>query len=422
MNPDLIIDVISKAWAPAMDGVAPEKTEAELELEAAQEAWENNQTPETEEALREARAAKKRDQSGALERPEIVEKGGQHSGIMIALQVPSLVANMLAVPGGEAPERLHVTLAYVPGAAEDTEMMMRIMAAISPLAQTLAPLKGWIGGTGRFLPSESSDGKSVFYASFNSPGLEALRHAVVSALEALDVPISRAHGYTPHITLAYVEPEAADPVSPIGGLPTFEMDAMILAANELGNLFPFLGTIVLKGSPTSSQVHVNVPLGGEKKKKLAESMEPPEVNNLEVKMLDAATGEDDEEEDETVVKAIIRKMDRMKQIVYGVVLTPNEIDDQEDWMTPEDIEDTAHRYLIKSRVVGKNHSHVAGAVPVESFIAPADFYMDGGPYGPQLVKKGAWVLAVKVQDSKEWERVMNGDYQAFSVGGFGARD
>lgn len=116
----------------------------------------------------------------------------------------------------------------------------------------------------------------------------------------------------------------------------------------------------------------------------------------------------------------ILKMDNAKQIVYGVVLAPDEIDAQDDFMTSDDIEKAAHKYLADSRVIGSNHSQPIQAHPVESFIAPQDFEMTG-QYGNQPVKKGSWVLGVKVTDPHEWEKIVDGDYTGFSVGGVGAR-
>lgn len=110
-----------------------------------------------------------------------------------------------------------------------------------------------------------------------------------------------------------------------------------------------------------------------------------------------------------------------KQIVYGVILAPNEIDAQEDFMEPEEIEKAAHRYLMKSRVIGSGHDKPIDAEPVESFIAPQDLEMTG-QYGPQVVKKGSWILGVKVHDPQEWQKIVNGEYTGFSVGGLGARE
>ncbi len=121
-----------------------------------------------------------------------------------------------------------------------------------------------------------------------------------------------------------------------------------------------------------------------------------------------------------VMKCRIFKAEPTRRLVYGVVLIPDEVDSQGDWMTAEDIEESAHHYLIQARTVGAQHSKEMNAVPVESYLAPVEFQCDG-QYGPQTVTKGSWVLGVKVLDDKEWRKVLDGDYQGFSVGGFGSR-
>lgn len=118
----------------------------------------------------------------------------------------------------------------------------------------------------------------------------------------------------------------------------------------------------------------------------------------------------------------IMKMNKAKQIVYGVVLSPDELDLQDDIMGADDIEKTAHEYLEKHRVVGSSHEKPISAFPVESYIAPQDMEWTDSQYGPQKIKKGAWVLGVKIIDPKEWQKVINGDYAGFSVGGMGLRD
>lgn len=120
-------------------------------------------------------------------------------------------------------------------------------------------------------------------------------------------------------------------------------------------------------------------------------------------------------------QSVVLKMDTAQQIVYGVVLAPDEIDSQEDWMSAEDIEEAAHQYLIDSRVIGSDHTVGVYAIPVESYIAPMDLSLDG-QYGPQMVKKGSWVLAVKIMDPAEWDKVVAGEYTGFSVGGKGHRE
>lgn len=116
----------------------------------------------------------------------------------------------------------------------------------------------------------------------------------------------------------------------------------------------------------------------------------------------------------------IFKADNEKRIVYGVVLAPNEVDLQGDWMTLDEIEKAAHFYMMNSRTIGKNHEKQTVAVPVESYLAPIDFESDG-QYGGQEVKKGSWILGVKVQNDEDWEKIKSGEFTGFSVGGLGVR-
>lgn len=124
----------------------------------------------------------------------------------------------------------------------------------------------------------------------------------------------------------------------------------------------------------------------------------------------------------------ISKEGRWKQLVYGVVLEPNSVDSQNDFMLPKHVEASAHGYLKRairgtSNVMKLQHrlpgfkKDKPSLCPVESFIAPVDFSYDG----KEMIKKGSWVLVVHVEDPGLWQDFLDGKYQAFSVGGTGVR-
>ena len=113
----------------------------------------------------------------------------------------------------------------------------------------------------------------------------------------------------------------------------------------------------------------------------------------------------------------IIKLDEDQRIAYGVVLEPETEDSQGDVIGAEEIERTAHGFLLESRRIGLGHTRKILAAPVESFVAPADF-----KFGNEEVKKGSWVLGVKIFDEQIWQDVNAGLFQAFSVGGFANRD
>lgn len=110
-----------------------------------------------------------------------------------------------------------------------------------------------------------------------------------------------------------------------------------------------------------------------------------------------------------------------EQVVYCVVLEPETFDAHDDLMKPEEIRKTAHKYLAKSRVVGSGHNRSIDGHPVESFLAPQDLTYEGGPFGKQVVKKGSWVVGLKIEDRAEWDKVLSGEYTGVSIGGFGQR-
>ena len=114
----------------------------------------------------------------------------------------------------------------------------------------------------------------------------------------------------------------------------------------------------------------------------------------------------------------LKKFDLAKRLVYGEVLVPDVEDSQGDVVSAEEIEKAAHEYLRDFRLVGDSHAALAPAEVVESYIAPADFTPEGG----ELIRKGSWVMVVKIHSDELWEEVKNGGYTGFSIGGEAYRD
>jgi 2'-5' RNA ligase len=119
---------------------------------------------------------------------------------IVCLVPPLELAAALAVPGGEEPHELHVSL-VVMGDELTEEQADRIRQILPRLAHNTAPLVGEISGTGRF----SGPDRDVYYASPDVPGLAEFRQRVCAALDANGIDYFRSHGFTPHITLRYIE-------------------------------------------------------------------------------------------------------------------------------------------------------------------------------------------------------------------------
>lgn len=132
-----------------------------------------------------------------------VAKAG--SGIMLAWFPPPELARQLAMEGYEDANELHVTLAYFGKEmeADRVELLRQNVAAICASAK---PLKGELGGVGRFPATESSDNKDVIVLLADVPYLESLRERILLHLSSLGIEAYRNHGYSPHMTLAYVDP------------------------------------------------------------------------------------------------------------------------------------------------------------------------------------------------------------------------
>ncbi len=133
------------------------------------------------------------------------------------------------------------------------------------------------------------------------------------------------------------------------------------------------------------------------------------------------------------VQVPIVKADEEKQIVYGCVLDPYQVDAHDDWIPPGAIEDTAHSFMAKHRTIGIEHSGKATAQPVESWIeaypSPDDYRKARKgeahrafrrEYGADVIHSGAWMLGTKLSDEL-WAAFKKGEINAYSIGGFGYR-
>lgn len=109
------------------------------------------------------------------------------------------------------------------------------------------------------------------------------------------------------------------------------------------------------------------------------------------------------------VEFSVTHVDNGRRIIFGEVYAPNKIDAYGWFMTPEEVEAMAHRFmrLNLSKVIDTNHDNIPnGSYPVESFIA-----REGDP----KFTAGAWVLGVKITDERIWKQVADGKLNAFSM-------
>ena len=129
---------------------------------------------------------------------------------MVAFYVPKAVVSSLEFAGlGEAAANdLHVTLAQVDDPTDEHEQL--VLRIVEDLADAWGPTPALISGLGRFKAS-TLDGKDVWYASVDSDPLTRFRQLAFDRMDAEGLPLSREHGFIPHITLAILEPDEPTP-------------------------------------------------------------------------------------------------------------------------------------------------------------------------------------------------------------------
>ena len=103
-----------------------------------------------------------------------------------------------------------------------------------------------------------------------------------------------------------------------------------------------------------------------------------------------------------------------ERFIMGVVLTPDIVDGQGDTYNEKEVRDACHFFMEQHQNIDIQHSFVAteGVFVIECFIAPVAFELGG-----REVKKGTWLMAVRVVDDKIWSDVKLGKFTGFSIGG-----
>jgi hypothetical protein len=157
------------------------------------------------------------------------------AGVMVALYPTPELAAQLALPGGEAPEELHITLAFL-GDEVDLQDPAGLKTAVESWAKATQPLTGEISGVGLFTAGPDA----VTYLSADLPSLPEARQKLVAALTDAGSQPSEDHGFTPHMTLDYAERTSEVPPD-VGGTELSFGSASCVVGGERTD-YPFTGT------------------------------------------------------------------------------------------------------------------------------------------------------------------------------------
>ncbi len=113
-----------------------------------------------------------------------------------------------------------------------------------------------------------------------------------------------------------------------------------------------------------------------------------------------------------------------ERIVAAVVLqgTPPELEDnphidtQNEWYKMATVEEAAIKLMEKNERVCFDVQHAGGKCfffdVMESFVAEEDMIKWDAP-----IKKGAWVMTVRVNDERVWKLIKEKSLNAFSIAG-----
>jgi hypothetical protein len=141
---------------------------------------------------------------------------------------------------------------------------------------------------------------------------------------------------------------------------------------------------------------------------------PLTTNDTAEVVVRSGNGDILEKDSKVALEVELKKYDIEKRLVYGIVYEPYSKDTDGDWTTPEEIERAAHNFLTNA-VLNVDHQGTLEkqeAEVVESYIAPADFEIDG-----ESIKKGTWLLVSKVNNDILWESVKGGERVGYSLEG-----
>lgn len=108
-----------------------------------------------------------------------------------------------------------------------------------------------------------------------------------------------------------------------------------------------------------------------------------------------------------------------EHFVLGIVLEPDVVDAQKDTYDAPTIRKSAHLFMEEFGTLGLQHKVNAGDKMriLETYLAPVDFQV-----GDQAVKKGTWLLGVRVKDEELWQAIKSGEMTGWSIGGHAIRE
>lgn len=185
-----------------------------------------------------------------------VTASANHDGVMVAFFLDPEMAQQFAVEGGEPPEALHMTLAYLGNQDEAGASADELARVVGEWAAQTPPISGEISGHGVFTNGD----KPVTHMSVDCPDLPAARQSLIEHLQANGLHPRMDHGFDPHITLAYDNKPVEVPATPV----TFNKVTVSHGENDMdmpmGDAVPMMAAAAKGDTPMTPETSDVEPL------------------------------------------------------------------------------------------------------------------------------------------------------------------
>jgi 2'-5' RNA ligase len=157
-------------------------------------------------------------------------------GVAIMLFPDINDARQLNVDGGTPWDSLHVTVGYFGkvGEVEEEEVLQHARA----LADMFPPFFVDMNGVTRFSAPEGD----ALVVNVDAPVIEDIRRALVDLCEEQGTPLVRNHGYTPHMTIGYLDDVSESPISRWVAR-RVRMSTVVLGYGGSYTHLPFMGSV-----------------------------------------------------------------------------------------------------------------------------------------------------------------------------------
>lgn len=177
---------------------------------------------------------------------DAAEAAPKWTGLMVGFFLRPSEAQRLVIPGGESMMDLHMTLAFL-GNSDDVMQVTGdkdfkyLRSVLAEYASERMEMPATVSGIGRFT-SVPQGAQTPVYASVDCPELPFFRQSLVSRLMMGGYTPDMTHGFTPHVTLAYIPADAPMPLETVQPV-DLRFDTLTLAVGGKRYAFPLIASV-----------------------------------------------------------------------------------------------------------------------------------------------------------------------------------